>query len=69
MMSDTGPCGPGSEIHFNLLPSDDELEGRNGVNSRCIEIWNHVFIQFNANAFGKPSAGTKAMADAIIAQL
>ena len=54
-MGDTGPCGPCSEIHFNLLESDDEVEGRKGVNSsspRCIEIWNHVFIQFNANADG-----------------
>jgi alanyl-tRNA synthetase len=53
MMGDTGPCGPCSEIHFNLLPSDDEQEGRKLVNAgspRCIEIWNHVFIQFNANA-------------------
>ncbi|HTO04957.1 MAG TPA: alanine--tRNA ligase [Opitutus sp.] len=55
MMGDTGPCGPCSEIHFNLLRSDDEVEGRALVNSsspRCIEIWNHVFIQFNANADG-----------------
>jgi len=55
MMGDTGPCGPCSEIHFNLLPSDDETAGRANVNSsspRCIEIWNHVFIQFNANADG-----------------
>jgi alanyl-tRNA synthetase len=55
MMGDTGPCGPCSEIHFNLLPSDDEAAGRELVNSsspRCIEIWNHVFIQFNANADG-----------------
>ena len=55
MMGDTGPCGPCSEIHFNLLPSDDEIDGRKGVNAsspRCIEIWNHVFIQFNANADG-----------------
>jgi alanyl-tRNA synthetase len=55
MMGDTGPCGPCSEIHFNLLPSDDETAGRKLVNSsspRCIEIWNHVFIQFNANADG-----------------
>jgi alanyl-tRNA synthetase len=54
-MGDTGPCGPCSEIHFNLLPDDNEAEGRKGVNSsspRCIEIWNHVFIQFNANADG-----------------
>ncbi len=55
MMGDTGPCGPCSEIHFNLLPSDDEAAGRklvNGGSPRCIEIWNHVFIQFNANADG-----------------
>ncbi|HWA28841.1 MAG TPA: alanine--tRNA ligase [Lacunisphaera sp.] len=55
MMGDTGPCGPCSEIHFNLLPSDDEAAGRalvNGSSPRCIEIWNHVFIQFNANADG-----------------
>ncbi|MDB6092521.1 MAG: alanine--tRNA ligase [Verrucomicrobia bacterium] len=55
MMGETGPCGPCSEIHFNLLPSNDEAEGRKLVNSsspRCIEIWNHVFIQFNANADG-----------------
>jgi len=55
MMGETGPCGPCSEIHLNLLPSDDEAEGRKLVNAsspRCIEIWNHVFIQFNANADG-----------------
>ena len=55
MMGDTGPCGPCSEIHFNLLPSDDVAAGRALVNCsspRCIEIWNHVFIQFNANADG-----------------
>jgi alanyl-tRNA synthetase/REP element-mobilizing transposase RayT len=59
-MGDTGPCGPCSEIHFNLLEGDSnsedlEREGRKLVNSsssRCIEIWNHVFIQFNANADG-----------------
>ncbi|MFA5264643.1 MAG: alanine--tRNA ligase [Opitutaceae bacterium] len=55
MMGDTGPCGPCSEIHFNLLPGDDAQAGRALVNKgspRCIEIWNHVFIQFNANADG-----------------
>jgi alanyl-tRNA synthetase len=55
MMGETGPCGPCSEIHFNLLPSDDEQAARALVNSssqRCIEIWNHVFIQFNANPDG-----------------
>jgi len=55
MMGETGPCGPCSELHFNLLPDDDEMAGRALVNRdspRCIEIWNHVFIQFNANADG-----------------
>ncbi len=55
MMGDTGPCGPCSEIHFNLEKSDDEKAGHklvNASNPRCIEIWNHVFIQFNANADG-----------------
>jgi alanyl-tRNA synthetase len=55
MMGDTGPCGPCSEIHFNLLANEDEAAGRKLVNAgspRCIEIWNHVFIQFNANADG-----------------
>jgi alanyl-tRNA synthetase/REP element-mobilizing transposase RayT len=55
MMGDTGPCGPCSEIHINLSPADDEQAGRALVNAgkpRCIEIWNHVFIQFNANADG-----------------
>ena len=55
MMGDTGPCGPCSEMSVNLLASDDEAAGRALVNSgspRCIEIWNHVFIQFNANADG-----------------
>ncbi len=55
MMGETGPCGPCSELHFNLRLSDDEAEGRSRVNAddpRCIEIWNHVFIQFNANADG-----------------
>src|SRR5271167_3531580 len=54
-MGETGPCGPCSEISINLLASDDEAAGRALVNAgspRCIEIWNHVFIQFNANADG-----------------
>ncbi|RME70269.1 MAG: alanine--tRNA ligase [Verrucomicrobia bacterium] len=59
MMGDTGPCGPCSEIHFNLLPDDDEQAGRALVNKdspRCIEIWNHVFIQFNAGEDGSFTA-------------
>ena len=66
MMGDTGPCGPCSEIHFNLLSSDEEMAGRALVNQsspRCIEIWNHVFIQFNANADGSFSPLTAKHVD------
>jgi alanyl-tRNA synthetase len=53
MMGDTGPCGPCSEIHVDLTPSGD-TEGAlvNKGDARCIEIWNLVFIQFNANPDG-----------------
>jgi alanyl-tRNA synthetase len=53
MMGDTGPCGPCSEIHIDLTPAGD-TNGRlvNAGNPLCIEIWNLVFIQFNANADG-----------------
>ncbi len=50
MMGDTGPCGPCSEIHVDLTPAGDG--GAKLVNAgspQCIEIWNLVFIQFNAN--------------------
>jgi alanyl-tRNA synthetase len=53
MMGDTGPCGPCSEIHVDLTPSGDTrgLLVNKGT-AECIEIWNHVFIQFNANPDG-----------------
>ena len=53
MMGDTGPCGPCSELHVDLTPAGD-TEGSlvNAGDARCIEIWNLVFIQFNANADG-----------------
>src|SRR5690606_14833363 len=55
LVGDTGPCGPCTEIHINLLPDIDPARDRNLVNagdSRCIEIWNNVFIQYNANPDG-----------------
>ncbi len=53
MMGETGPCGPCSEIHVDLTPRGDS-QGRmvNQGSPQCIEIWNLVFIQFNANPDG-----------------
>jgi alanyl-tRNA synthetase len=53
MMGDTGPCGPCSELHVDLTPAGD-TRGRlvNQGTAECIEIWNLVFIQFNANPDG-----------------
>ncbi|MCU0797169.1 MAG: alanine--tRNA ligase [Akkermansiaceae bacterium] len=55
MMGETGPCGPCSELHVNLTPEGDPVTGRQLVNNDsdlCIEIWNLVFIQYNAEADG-----------------
>src|SRR5437660_516132 len=49
MMGDTGPCGPCSEVHVDLTPDGDTRGALvNKEDPRCIEIWNLVFIQFNA---------------------
>ena len=53
MMGETGPCGPCSELHMDLTPQGDTKGALvNEGDSRCIEIWNLVFIQFNANPNG-----------------
>jgi alanyl-tRNA synthetase len=53
MMGDTGPCGPCSELHMDLtLDGDTRGTLVNKEDPRCIEIWNLVFIQFNANPDG-----------------
>ncbi|MGK0290233.1 MAG: alanyl-tRNA synthetase, partial [bacterium] len=54
-MGDTGPCGPCSEIHFEMNP----VEGKTTQQSleedddRYLEIWNLVFMQFNRDSSGK----------------
>jgi alanyl-tRNA synthetase len=53
MMGETGPCGPCTEIHVDLTPEGNTLGTLvNKGDARCIEIWNNVFIQFNANPDG-----------------
>ena len=51
-MGDVGPCGPCSEIHFDMgdpatqaATFADPVEGVNGTNARYIELWNNVFMQ------------------------
>ncbi len=55
-MGDTGPCGPCSEIHYDMgLAASDE--GHTDCKFPCdcgryVEIWNLVFMQFNRLAEG-----------------
>ena len=56
-MGETGPCGPCSEIHFDLGPEGAE-KGREQEQfpldggGRFVEIWNLVFMQFDRAADG-----------------
>jgi alanyl-tRNA synthetase len=52
-MGDVGPCGPCSEMHFDMgdlatqeATFADPISGVNGTNARYIEIWNNVFMQY-----------------------
>jgi len=52
-MGDTGPCGPCSELHYDydlaeLGPTDEP----DFDSDRFVELWNLVFMQFNASADG-----------------
>jgi alanyl-tRNA synthetase len=67
-MGETGPCGPCSEIHYDLGPAASELGHSNCAFpcdcGRYVEIWNLVFMQFDRDSQGhlsplpKPSIDT-----------
>jgi len=55
-MGDTGPCGPCSEIHYDMGPAASEA-GHTDCQFPCdcgryVEIWNLVFMQFNRDSSG-----------------
>ncbi len=67
-MGDTGPCGPCSEIHYDMGPAASD-QGHTNCEFGCecgryVEIWNLVFMQFDRDAGGilnplpKPSIDT-----------
>src|SRR3984885_3892194 len=56
-MGDTGPCGPCSEIHYDMGPTASE-QGHAECHFPCdcgryVEIWNLVFMQFDRDTNGK----------------
>jgi alanyl-tRNA synthetase len=56
-MGDTGPCGPCSEIHYDMGPTASDA-GHTDCKFGCecgryVEVWNLVFMQFNRDSSGK----------------
>ena len=60
-MGDTGPCGPCSEIHYDMGPAASD-QGHGVTEDACkfpcdcgryVEIWNLVFMQFDRDSTGK----------------
>jgi len=52
-MADTGPCGPSSEIFWDLGPDHGPATGPAGNEDRYVEIWNLVFMQYDAKPDGE----------------
>jgi alanyl-tRNA synthetase len=56
-MGDTGPCGPCSEIHYDMgVEASDQshTDCKFGCDcGRYVELWNLVFMQFDRDASGK----------------
>jgi alanyl-tRNA synthetase len=66
-MGDTGPCGPCSELHYDMGPEASD-EGHADCKFPCdcgryVEIWNLVFMQFNRDAGGTLTALPKPCVD------
>jgi alanyl-tRNA synthetase len=66
-MGETGPCGPCSEIHYDIDPSIEPGDPKRLIESgseRFVELWNLVFMQYEQDASGtlrslpKPSIDT-----------
>ncbi len=78
-MGDTGPCGPCSEIHYDMGSAASD-QGHQDCQFGCecgryVEIWNLVFMQFNKDSSGKlnplpkPSVDTGAGLERLAAVL
>jgi alanyl-tRNA synthetase len=56
-MGDTGPCGPCSEIHYDMgLAASDQGHTDCAFGCDCgryVELWNLVFMEFDRDANGK----------------
>ncbi len=56
-MGDTGPCGPCSEIHYDMgVIASDQSHADCAFGCDCgryVELWNLVFMQFDRDASGK----------------
>jgi len=56
-MGDTGPCGPCSEIHYDMgVAASDQGHADCAFGCDCgryVEIWNLVFMQFDRDSSGK----------------
>ena len=57
-MGETGPCGPCSEIHYDLGvdasdPGHENEAFPSDAGGRFVEIWNLVFMQYDRDSSGK----------------